>query len=373
MADPAHQDRPTSQRDVSEGTDPGDTPDGPPAGIAEAGVEAWLTSHIAGLAAPFRYHQITGGHSNLTFEVTDAGGRRVILRRPPTGPLLPTAHDMSREHRIIAAVGPAGIPAPAALGYCPDPEVTGAPFYVMDFVDGVVLRSPEDVDHAFSLDQRAGIGEGLIDVLARLHAVDPDAVGLGDLSRREGYIARQLKRWYAQYQATRDTQGGPDVPDIDAVHAALVEDIPEQGPATVVHGDYRLDNTMISPDGTVAAVLDWELCTLGDPLADVGTLMVYWTEPGEVSPLEHSPTTAPGFPTRADLAARYAERSGRDISVLDFYVAFAYWKLACILAGVYARYAAGAHGADAMTDFHSYPATIRYLGEQAASVAGRLR
>jgi aminoglycoside phosphotransferase (APT) family kinase protein len=373
MDDPANQDRSTSQHDLSEGTDLGGTPDGPPAGIDEAGVEAWLVEQVDGLRPPFSYHQITGGHSNLPFEVTDAGGRRLILRRPPTGPLLPTAHDMAREHRIIAAVGPAGIPAPAALGYCPDPAVTGAPFYVMDFVDGVVLRSPEDVENAFPRDRRPAIGEDLVEVLARLHAVDPDAVGLGDLSRREGYIARQLKRWYAQYQATRDTQGGPDVADIDAVHAALIEDIPEQGRATIVHGDYRLDNTMISADGTVAAVLDWELCTLGDPLADLGQLMVYWTEPGETSPLEHSPTTASGFPSRADLAARYAERSGRDVAALDFYVAFAYWKLACILAGVYARYAAGAHGADAMTDFHSYPATIRYLGEQAASVAGRLR
>jgi aminoglycoside phosphotransferase (APT) family kinase protein len=372
MDDPANQDRPTSQRAASEGTDPGETPGGPPAGIDEAGVAAWLVAQVGGLQPPFRYRQITGGHSNLTFEVADDAGRRCILRRPPTGPLLPTAHDMGREHRIIAAVGPAGIPAPAALGYCPDPAVTGAPFYVMDFVDGVVLRSPEDVETAFPVERRQAIGEDLVDVLARLHAVDPDAVGLGDLSRKDGYIARQLKRWYAQYQATRDTQGGPDVPDIDAVHAALVEQIPPQGAAAIVHGDYRLDNTVIGSDGAVAAVLDWELCTLGDPLADLGQLMVYWTEPGEMSPLEHAGTTAPGFPTRGALTARYAERSGRDIDALDFYVAFAHWKLACILAGVYARYSAGAHGADDMTDFHGYPATIRYLGEQAAVVAERL-
>jgi aminoglycoside phosphotransferase (APT) family kinase protein len=376
MNDPAAQDRSISPTSSSEGTERAEiggmeSAGGTPAGIDEAGVGLWFVKHVPGVQLPLGYRQITGGHSNLTFEVTDDAGRRFVLRRPPTGPLLPTAHDMGREHRIISAVGPAGIPAPDAIGYCDDRAVTGAPFYVMSFVDGRVLRDEGEAEAFFERPARRAIGEHLVEVLAALHAIDPDELGLGDLSRKEGYIARQLKRWYGQYQAVRDTQGGPDVAEIDEVHAALVEDIPPQGPASIVHGDYRLDNTVIGPDARVAAVLDWELCTLGDPLADVGQLVVYWTEPGEVSPIHQSGTSAPGFLSRAELAAGYAEASGRDIDQLDYYIAFAYWKLACILEGVYTRYAAGALGDDD-AEYLSYPETIRQLGQRAATVVQRL-
>jgi aminoglycoside phosphotransferase (APT) family kinase protein len=376
MNDPAAQDRSTSRGSPSEGTDRAeidgtDGTAGAPAGINEAGVGSWFVAHVPGVQLPLSYRQITGGHSNLTFEVGDDTGRRFVLRRPPTGTLLPTAHDMGREHRIISAVGPAGIPAPEAIGYCGDPAVTGAPFYVMSFVEGRVLRDESEAEAYFGPAARRQIGEHLVAVLAALHAIDPDDVGLGDLSRKEGYIARQLKRWYGQYQAVRDTQGGPDVAEIDEVHAALVERIPPQGRASIVHGDYRLDNTVIGPDAGVAAVLDWELCTLGDPLADLGQLIVYWTEPGEVSPIRQSGTSAPGFLSRAELATGYAEASGRPLDELDFYVAFAYWKLACILEGVYTRYAAGALGDDD-AEYLSYPETIRQLGERAATVVQRL-
>ncbi len=372
MTEPTGSDPVEAAEPRPEGTDQGPPPagDAPPAsgaaGIDVAGVTAWFAEHVDGARPPLRFELIAGGRSNLTFGVTDAGGRRYVLRRPPTGHLLPTAHDMAREHRIISAVGPAGVPVPAALGLCPDPAVTGAPFYVMDFVDGHILRTEADVAALFPERQRGAIAFDLVDTLVGIHALDPDAVGLGDLSRKEGYIARQLKRWYAQYQASRDTQAGPDVPEVDQVHAVLAAHVPDQRRAGVVHGDYRLDNTMVGADGRVAAVLDWELCTLGDTMADLGQLLVYWGDAGERSALEHSASTAPGFPTRAELAARYAETSGRTVDALDFYVAFAYWKLACILEGVYTRYAGGAMGHDGF-DYSRYPDSIRQLARQAAA------
>jgi aminoglycoside phosphotransferase (APT) family kinase protein len=365
---------PVTTETSTEGTDRGRAPaDRPvPAGIDDAGVSAWFTAHVDGVSLPLDYELIAGGRSNLTFGVTDATGQRYVLRRPPTGHLLPTAHDMGREHRIIAAMGPAGVPVPNAVGYCDDPAVNGAPFYVMDFVDGYILRNEEDVaDSPFDLEGRRRLSEALVDTLAGIHALDPDAIGLGDLGRKEGYIARQLRRWIGQYHSSRDDQDGPDVAEIDAVHDRLVTRIPEQGRAGVVHGDYRLDNTIVGADTNVVAVLDWELCTLGDTMADLGQLLVYWTEPGETSALQHSATTAPGFSTRAALAARYAEVSGRSIDQLDFYVAFAYWKVACILEGVYTRYVAGAMGSDGF-DFHAYPTMIRNLATQAHAAAERL-
>ena len=181
----------------------------------------------------------------------------------------------------------------------------------------------------------------MVDTLVAIHAVDPDAVGLGDLGRKEDYVARQLHRWHGQWEKSKTRE----LAAIDDVHERLAARIPEQGPATIVHGDYRLDNMILSPSGEVAAVVDWELCTLGDPLADVGLLMVYWPERGdETIALGQPANLAPGFPTREELKARYAERSGRDLSQLDFFVALGYWKLAIILEGVYARYAAGAYG-----------------------------
>jgi aminoglycoside phosphotransferase (APT) family kinase protein len=188
---------------------------------------------------------------------------------------------------------------------------------------------------------RRAIGERVVDTLVEIHAVDPDAVGLGELGRKNDYVARQLHRWQGQWEKSKTRE----LAAIDAVHERLAARIPEQGPATIVHGDYRLDNMILTPQGEVAAVVDWELCTLGDPLADVGLLMVYWPEAGEETIALGQPATlAPGFPKREELKARYAERSGRDLAELDFFVALGYWKLAIILEGVYARYAAGQYG-----------------------------
>ncbi len=344
---------------------PSPAPPTPGEGIDAAKVSAWFGANIPGCRPPLRFQLIPGGRSNLTYLVDDAGGHRFVLRRPPTGHLLPTAHDMAREFRLIAAVGPQGVPVPPALGLCGDEDVTGAPFYVMGFVGGHVLRTPAEVDAALPPGLRRRASAAVVDVLADIHAVDPDAAGLGDLSRREGYVARQLKRWDAQYRSARDDQGGPAVPDIEATHAILVERIPDQGPATIVHGDYRMDNTVLGDDGSVRAVLDWELCTLGDPLADVGQLVAYWALPGDDgSALDQTPTLAPGFFNREEVIARYAERSGRDVSNIDFYVAFSFWKIACIIEGVYTRYLRGSMGADE-ADVNGFRRSIDWLGASA--------
>jgi aminoglycoside phosphotransferase (APT) family kinase protein len=224
--------------------------------------------------------------------------------------------------------------------------VNGQPFYVMEFVDGHILRDAENAERALDEGARRRAGQSLAETLADLHAVDVDAVGLGGFAKREGYIERQLRRWFEQFRNSQ-VDGVDTASIVTEVHDRLAADIPPQEGAAIVHGDYRLDNTVLGDDGSVRAVLDWEICTLGDPLADVGLLMVYWTEPGDVAALLGvTPTTVPGFPTRAEMRAWYAERSGRDLERLDFYIAFGYWKLACILQGVYARYVGGATAGD---------------------------
>ncbi|MBI5089154.1 MAG: phosphotransferase family protein [Actinobacteria bacterium] len=313
----------------------------PVPGIDVPKVTEWLESHVDGAQGPFGFDAIAGGHSNLTYRVTGSNGTRYVVRRPPLGHRLASAHDMGREHRIIHALQHSAVPVAPSLGFCDDPAVNDAPFYVMGFVDGHVLRDRVTAEAVLDRAARRHASESIVDTMAAIHAVDLDAVGLSDLGKHEGYIARQLKRWYGQWNAQKTRE----LADVDVVHDALQQRIPEQGPATIVHGDYRLDNCMVGDDGSVVAVLDWEICTLGDPLADLGLLHVYWTGPGDqASAWTGSATTADGFLDRADLAARYADVSGRDIDALPFYVAFAYWKLACILEGVYARYLGGALG-----------------------------
>jgi aminoglycoside phosphotransferase (APT) family kinase protein len=341
-----------------------------PEGIEAAGVTAWFEAHAPDVVAPLRFSLIAGGRSNFTYTVTDSAGQRFVLRRPPLGPLLPSAHDMGREHRVIAALGASPVPVPPVVGLCTDEAVTGAPFYVMRFVDGLILRDPEAIG-AVPGRIRVAASEALVDVLAALHDVDPDTIGLGDLGRRDGYVERTLRRWRGQWDKSKTRE----IPLIEDVADRLAADIPATGPARIVHGDYRLDNTIVSPDdGSVQAVLDWELCTLGDPLADLGMLLVYWTEPGdEVSALSWAPTVAPGFPGRKEVVARYAAASGRDLSELDYYVALGYWKIAVILEGVYVRYASGAYGAtdDSWRTFESVIPRLVEVADEAARRAGR--
>jgi aminoglycoside phosphotransferase (APT) family kinase protein len=311
-----------------------------PEGIDAARVGAWLEANVAGAAGPFAYERIAGGRSNLTYAVSGAGGRKWALRRPPLGKALGSAHDMGREHRVVSALAPTPVPVAPIAGYCTDEEVNGAPFYVMEFVEGPILRARADAD-GFDEAERRAIGEHVVDTLVEIHAQAPDEVGLGDLGKKEDYVARQLHRWGKQWEGSKTRE----VALIDEVHERLAARIPAQGPATLVHGDYRLDNMILTTAGEVAAVVDWELCTLGDPLADVGLLLVYWAEEGDsLLPLFEPATMAPGFPSRAEVRERYAERSGRDLAEIDFFVALGYWKLAIILEGVFSRYAKGQYG-----------------------------
>lgn len=340
-------------------------------GINEANVTAWFESHVEGVAPPLSFDLIAGGHSNLTFGVTDSNGSKWVLRRPPLGHVLATAHDMRREHTIISALGPTPVPVAPALGLCTDDDVNGAPFYVMGFVEGNVIRDADAARALLDEDGRRLASESIADVMADIHAVDVDAVGLGDLGKKDGYIARQLRRWYGQFQQSQELTHRP-VPLVHDVHDALASRIPPQGSATIVHGDYRLDNCMLGFDNHIAAVLDWEICTLGDPLADVGLLMVYWNEASdEHQALVTSAATAvPGFLTRAELLERYAKTSGRDLSDIDYYVAFGYWKLACIVEGVYARYAHGAMGKPA-AGFEAFATQTERLAEAAKAAVDK--
>ncbi|WP_436792714.1 phosphotransferase family protein [Actinospongicola halichondriae] len=336
-------------------------------GIDQDAVEAWYLANVEGTETPLSFDLIAGGHSNLTFAVTDASGRKTVLRRPPLGQVLASAHDMGREHKIIAALADTQIPVAATFGYEPDDAVNGAPFYVMDHVDGHVLRDRAAAEK-LSVEARTHAGHSLVDVMAAIHSVDPDAVGLGDLGRKEGYIERQLKRWYGQWNKSKTRE----LPEVDAVHDALLANIPEQGPAAIVHGDYRLDNCMVDDNGDVIAVLDWELCTLGDPMADLGLLMVYWSEPGDVTPTLGAPTLSEGMISRAEAVERYAASSGRDVSNIDFYTAFGYWKLACIVEGVYARYVGGSMGAREGNDFDHFARQVEAMAAQATAALGRM-
>jgi aminoglycoside phosphotransferase (APT) family kinase protein len=336
-------------------------------GIDAAGMGDWFAANVPAAVPPLTYERIAGGHSNLTYRVTDAAGSEWALRRPPLGKTLSSAHDMAREHRVVAALGGTPVPVAPVVGLCEDEEVNGAPFYVMEFVRGPVLRGVSEAEAAFPDEgDRREIGLRVADTLAAIHAVDPDAVGLGDLGRKEDYVARQLRRWHGQWEKSKTRE----LAAIDRVHERLAARIPAQVGASIVHGDYRLDNMILTDSGEVAAVVDWELCTLGDPLADVGTLMAYWPERGqeEIS-LGLPANLAPGFPTRPELAARYAETSGRDLSELDFFTALGYWKLAIILEGVYARYAAGGYGdAGSASGFEAFARLVERLAETAEAV-----
>lgn len=332
-------------------------------GIDRTRVTAWLDQNVEGIEGPYEFEIITGGRSNLTFRCFDAHGTKFVLRRPPTGEVLASAHDMVREHRIIEAVGRTDVPVPTTMGVCEDVSVNGAPFYVMSHVDGVVLDTPEAAAE-MRIEKRHDAGRHLIDVLADLHAIDVDEVGLGDLAKRSGYVERQVRRWTTQWERSKTRE----LPAIDEVGRRLAADLPVQHGVSIAHGDYRFGNCLVDIDsGQVTGVLDWELCTLGDPLADLGYLGVYWSDPGEEQARPNDPTGIAGFPTYDELLARYAKRTGRDLSNIGYYVAFSSWRLAVISEGVYARFLHGAMGDQAVdpTMLESFRSGAERLAEEA--------
>lgn len=285
---------------------------------------------------------ISGGKSNLTYLVHSAAGE-AVLRRPPLGQILPTAHDMAREARVIAALAPTPVPVPRVLARCADPAVLGQPFYVMERVAGHVVRDAFPAGYADAPADRARVADALLDTLVALHAVAPAEVGLADFAHApQRYLERQLRRWSAQWEASRSA----GLPDLDRLAARLAAALPASAEVTIVHGDFRLDNTLLDPSdpGRIAAVLDWEMSTLGDPLADLGLLLVYWGQAGDRNrpAVVRSVTAMPGFPNRAAVADLYAQRTGRDVQRLPWYVGFGFFKLAVVCQGIVARAAAGA-------------------------------
>ncbi|MEU8264543.1 phosphotransferase family protein [Micromonospora sp. NPDC048999] len=329
-------------------TDPAVEPAPAPTGPAPRGLDlerlaAYLATHRPELAAgPLSARLIAGGKSNLTY-LLRCGDREVVLRRPPLGHVLATAHDMAREHRVISALAPTEVPVPRTLLLCPDDDLIGAPFYLMEKVDGVVYRSRSQTD-PLTDGQRRDLALAMMDALAALHLVDPAKVGLADFGRPDGYLARQVRRWEGQLDRSRSRP----LSGIDELRDALAASVPEgANTGRIVHGDYRLDNLLASVDPVaVRAVIDWEMATLGDPLADLGLLLTYWDVLGDSDAAEGNPVadglgSRAGFPAGAELIDRYAGRSDVDVGPLHWHVALGCFKLAVICEGIHYRHTLG--------------------------------
>lgn len=311
-----------------------------PEGINAANISRFFAEHIPGGDAPLDISLISGGKSNITYKVS-APGHTWVLRRPPLGHALPTAHDMAREYNVLAALADTDVPSPKPLILCTDTSVNDAPFYVMEFYDGQIIAEEMPEGYATTPEERHALGIGLVRTLAKLHAVDYEAVGLGEFGRPAGFVERQVRRWYKQHEATIVKP----VPELEEVARRLTNAIPESPAPTIVHGDYRLGNIIMDNDepGNIVAILDWEMSTLGDPLTDLGYTLLYWHEAGD--PPEFvagaAVTAEPGFATRDELVAEYARASGRSVEHVDFYVALAAYKLSIICEGIHHRYING--------------------------------
>ncbi len=313
-----------------------------PPGLDLDALGAYLAPLVDGLAGPLSAEVIAGGRSNLTYVVHD-GERRFVVRRPPLAHVLPTAHDMAREFRVLAALQHTDIPVPRVIALCEDSSVIGARFYVMDWVDGHVVRDQMPAAFPDTPTTRAAMSASLVDTLTALHAIQPGAVGLEDFGHPDGFLTRQVRRWWMQWEASK-TQ---DLAAMAELRARLDTACPTQSAPGITHGDYRLDNLMYAPadPSRIVAVLDWEMSTVGDPLCDLGLLLVYWAENDDepVARRLHrgAVTTAPGFYTRDHLVQRYAARSERDLSSLPWYTALGMYKLAIVLQGIHARFLMG--------------------------------
>ena len=310
----------SDDNDVTEGLDP------------EA-MTGWIAGLGVGMEPPLTFARVGLGQSNLTYLATDAKGERLVLRRPPLGELLASAHDVAREHRILAALQGSGVPLPVVHGLCEDPAVSDVPVLAVSFVEGAVLDDRSDAE-ALGEGARHHVGLSLVDTLGRIHGVDLEEVGLADLASRKPYASRQLRRWSRQWELSRTR----DLPELERLTERLQEREPAPGEVTLVHGDSHLRNVIVDPEGaSVRAILDWELATLGDPLADLGTLLAYWPQAGDPPTMRFDASTVAGFATRPELVAHYAEVTGRDVASVDFWHGLGLWKLAIILEGVRRR------------------------------------
>ena len=330
--------------------------DGPP-GIDLVRISRHLAAVLDhGPVAPLSAEVIAGGRSNVTYRVTD-GTTVWVVRRPPLGGVLATAHDVAREARVMHALAGTAVPVPPVLHLCEDSDVIGAPFVVMAYVDGVVLRSAQEMA-PYTPDDLRRASEMLVDTLLDLHEVDPDTVGLSRFGRPEGFLERNLQRWSTQWERSRTR----DLPIVDRIAGRLAADVPITQRVSVVHGDYRLDNVMFTPDlGAIAAVVDWELSTLGDPLADLGLLLTYTEVAGKVL----GGGSPDGLLNADETLRRYAASSPLDLAAIDWYTAFGVFKLAVILEGVHARYLAGATVGEGFATMGSY---VPVLAERAADL-----
>ncbi|UTT66607.1 phosphotransferase family protein [Janibacter sp. CX7] len=302
-------------------------------GLREDALTGWLVGLGVGLQAPLTYERVGLGQSNLTYLVTDAKGERLVLRRPPLGELLASAHDVAREHRILSALQGTDVPLPRVLGLCEDPSVTDVPVLAVSHVEGTVVDERPDAE-ALAPAARHAIGLALVDTLGRIHGVDLTAVGLDDLASHKPYAARQLKRWSGQWELSRTRE----LPALEQLTERLRALEPEPGEVVLVHGDSHLRNVIVDPDdASVRAILDWELCTLGDPLADLGTVLAYWPQPGDRPTMRFDASMVEGFATREELVERYVAATGRDVTHVPFWHGLGLWKLAIILEGVRRR------------------------------------
>lgn len=347
--------------------------DGELPGIEPERVEWWLRDNAPAVELPVEFALIAAGGSNLTYRVIDAAERRFILRRPPVGKLLASAHDMTREYRIMAALGGSPVPVPEMVALCEDEAVLGAPFYVMEYVQGVILRD-EAGGVAVGPDGARWASTAFVDALAAIHTLDPASVGLDSLSRPGGYVERQLRRWYSQYQQTAGDEPDPMVADL---HDRLAANVPTEGPSRagrLLHGDYHIDNLVFDGQFRAVAVLDWELCALGDPLADLAWALMFWTTtPGQFSIQSSPPTLAPGFLSTEEFIERYGESSALGLDDLPFFLTFSHWKMACLMQGaVFRRNADQGGGMSAAAGDRIDPRErVRQLVAAASDLAGR--
>lgn len=349
------------------------------AGINRSNVSRFFADHVPAGDCPLEFSLISGGKSNLTYLVR-GGEREWVLRRPPLGHVLPTAHDMTREYRVLTALRDTDVPVPRTVALCEDNAVNDMPFYVMEYRPGVVLADDMPAGFAETEDERRRICTALVTTLVRLHAVDYRAVGLDGFGHPDGYLERQVRRWAQQWERSKTSE----LPEIDDLIARLRAALPQSPAPTIVHGDYRLGNMALDPaePGRVVAIFDWEMATLGDPLSDLGYTLIYWSEaddpfltPGQGGLGGSSPfTIKPGFFTRAQIIDAYAQQSGRNVDAIDFYQVLALYKLAIISEGIYARFLQGKTLGEGFSSYRATPKLVaRALAIADASADSRLR